>query len=354
MTMSATPHRDALAAFGDLPILPDLPQSLLLDIQSPSSMTRFEQYREDSFSDLLDWNMTVQSPLLSIAENCSSVGTQSQELFPPLEGPMDAEMTVSCGTGMSQQSSARSSHLRDLFCTTLMDKDVESIIPSLQLLEKRFLAARGDRETGFFMEIAGRSRHKLREALNSDWLQDDLNMVIYQAYQTAANKRMKQISRFTDVYDPIYRDSQPNDSPKEIQTVSARKVSSRLAISQSIIYDRELLIAELRNSSSDDENECRIAIDTVTIFYIPELQRSRVGVSCTFQRAVKDGSRIHIPPSIKTFNIVPYDAEIIDLVEKDDLEGVRKLFETGKASPTDIDPSGHSLLSVRRIPRYYP
>ena len=52
--------------------------------------------------------------------------------------------------------------------------------------------------------------------------------------------------------------------------------------------------------------------------------------------------------SLRTYNIVPVDAEIFEACEYGDLSQVRRLFAEGRASPLDRDAYGQSLLWVCR------
>ena len=43
------------------------------------------------------------------------------------------------------------------------------------------------------------------------------------------------------------------------------------------------------------------------------------------------------------------DSEIIQSILRNDLQGVRTLFDQGKASPRDVDLDGFSLLMVTHL-----
>lgn len=51
--------------------------------------------------------------------------------------------------------------------------------------------------------------------------------------------------------------------------------------------------------------------------------------------------------SLRTYNIIPDDSLVFYLCEDGDLQGVKALFESGRASPFDVDPKGRTLLFVR-------
>ena len=55
---------------------------------------------------------------------------------------------------------------------------------------------------------------------------------------------------------------------------------------------------------------------------------------------------LSIPPLLKTSNVVPYNSKIIRCVKNGDLQGVRKLLVSKKASIRDVDPRGRSILMV--------
>ena len=58
-----------------------------------------------------------------------------------------------------------------------------------------------------------------------------------------------------------------------------------------------------------------------------------------------------ISPRIATFAIIPKDAEAFKCVENRDLAGLRVLFETGLAAPTDRREDSYSLLHVSEFNR---
>ena len=343
---NTTPNCDLRFAFDD-PSMPIVrPHWSLPDPQSLSNNDRREQERDESLFDMTEWIKVTPSP--SPLLRPQSLG------LAPLGVCTGAERTGSSGTMQLVHSSTSSEHFGDPFPAAGIS-NVELIIPTLQILEKRVLEGLDGRERSLFVLCSGRSRHKLQGALGSDWLQQDLNSILYHAYQIAANRRFKHTSRLSDSTEPVDRDKQPDSGSKEVQTITVGRVGAQLVIRPSrSISEGDIFLAELRESSSGNDTEPGTSTDTVTISYAPKLYGRGTGLTITFRRVFEAGSRISIPPIIKLFNIVPYDAEIILLVQRNDLDGVRKLFQTGKASPTDVTAHGHSLLSVSRISHYMP
>ena len=56
--------------------------------------------------------------------------------------------------------------------------------------------------------------------------------------------------------------------------------------------------------------------------------------------------------SLSVRPIVPNGAEIFRLVGLDDVEGIKRLFSTGMASPNDSHEDGQTILYVCRISKF--
>ena len=57
-------------------------------------------------------------------------------------------------------------------------------------------------------------------------------------------------------------------------------------------------------------------------------------------------STITIPPTVLAYNTVSNDAEVFQLLQSDDLDGLLRLLASGEATIRDCDESGRSLLHV--------
>jgi hypothetical protein len=81
-----------------------------------------------------------------------------------------------------------------------------------------------------------------------------------------------------------------------------------------------------------------------SIFAVPKVgARSEAAIQVTVP------IKIHSMPmytTIRTFNVVPDDSEIMQCVMMNDLDGFRRLISENKASPTDVCSQGLSLLNV--------
>lgn len=70
------------------------------------------------------------------------------------------------------------------------------------------------------------------------------------------------------------------------------------------------------------------------------------GISLTCKGQQDQRGFYQICPMLATFAVIPDDAEIFQCIERDDVDGLRVLFDAGLAAPTDRDVSHRSLLHV--------
>ena len=75
------------------------------------------------------------------------------------------------------------------------------------------------------------------------------------------------------------------------------------------------------------------------------------GISIQCQSQQDQRGFYEICPRLITFAIVPNDAEVFECVRNRDLAGLKLLFETGQAAPTDRTDELDSLLHVRNCLR---
>lgn len=89
---------------------------------------------------------------------------------------------------------------------------------------------------------------------------------------------------------------------------------------------------------------------TIALKYFPTQTPGTQGLEVTFTQPPQSIWESHICPSIRTFNVIPKHSEIFRCVQMNDLQRVRLLFDSKEASPRDVDEAGHSLLSVSICP----
>ncbi|KAI1616421.1 hypothetical protein EDD36DRAFT_134933 [Exophiala viscosa] len=335
----------------------------LAGFQLSSTVTMRNQEREETFSGVFDtltgFSRTSIPPRASF--------TSKEKLQEPLQCQSTLEITrrsspksirEACGkmshsgiwpiAAFRRQSDATVSCRLDLVSTCCPEMDPETIILPLQAIQKRVLKGFSLRDPKYY----SRADHKVRKALSSDWVLDALRVVLRWAYRGAEKKIAGQQRQWhAGKADAPEDDQLLCMSTEDTDRSFVRKADGMLEIRPRIFNsDGDVFRAGLYRAFDGGENDCREATEMIAVSLIPSLRWHGSGISITIHRALDLRFGTCIPPSIRAFNVVPWDAEIIRLVEKNDLRGVRELFETRKASPTDVNPDGHSLLSYAIYP----
>jgi hypothetical protein len=77
--------------------------------------------------------------------------------------------------------------------------------------------------------------------------------------------------------------------------------------------------------------------------FIP-MSSAKVGLFAEFWRGFQ--SEMDVKACLATFAVVDFESEVLDCVRDGDIDGVRDLFRSRKAAPSDRKPSGVSLFEV--------
>ncbi|KIV78952.1 hypothetical protein PV11_06550 [Exophiala sideris] len=313
--------------------------------------------RKDNSQELLELEL---GETIEVGRRANSDSTQAAHMNV-------TEFGTCAGAAFRRHSDAPASCSLGLVSTWVPATDPEAIILPLQMIQKRILTGVSGVDSTLSLAYSGQSDHRLRRALTSDWVQKAVLTALRLAYQRAAEKiRNLQNPYHADILEDI---PENDDQFQYISTANGHRTSRGKAESVLVIRSRPVtkpssvvetpsLIkrpstlpnsgtfrAELHHTLNYLGGERIEKTDMVTLSYIPNPKWHRTGLSITINQAFDTGFGDRIAPTIRTFNVVPWDAEIITLVQNDDLGGVRRLFEKGKASPTDVTASGHSLLS---------
>ena len=72
-------------------------------------------------------------------------------------------------------------------------------------------------------------------------------------------------------------------------------------------------------------------------------------VATLMQLATSESTKM-LRPTVTFSNLIPEHAEIWQCIKHDDVSGMRSLFKQRKASISDCDEYGESLLAVSRLP----
>ncbi|KAI1630023.1 hypothetical protein EDD37DRAFT_604887 [Exophiala viscosa] len=293
----------------------------LPDFQSSSTAMMLEQSSGEAFSEVFD-----------------TLSTSTPTPFPVAAFMPQSNPTASCRLSLAS--------------TCLPTIDPETIIIPLQKIRNHVFTGFNDNNSPLTFRCYGRLHHQLRKALSSDWVLDALRVVLRWAYRGAEKKIAGQHRQWhAGKADAPEDDQLLCMSTEDTDRSFVRKADGMLEIRPRIFNsDGDVFRAGLYRAFKSHENEGRGMTEMVSMTYVPNPQWHSTGLSITIGRAFDTRFRASIPPSIRAFNVVPWDAEIIRLVKKNDLRGVRELFETRKASPTDVNPDGHSLLSYAIYP----
>ncbi|KAK4934880.1 hypothetical protein LTR10_023953 [Elasticomyces elasticus] len=252
---------------------------------------------------------------------------------------------------LRRQCGASASCPKDLASSQPPVIDPETIIHPLQVIRARVSTGFNEVDNSLVLEHSGQFYQELQGALTSDWLRNALDAILLSAYR-GAEKKLGSLQGpwHAGIANTPDRDDQLQYmSTDNVNRTFLGKAYSTLKVRpRSVRPDGDIFRAELYRAFGSREKGRRETTEKVIITYYPKSGWCQTGVSDTIDQTFCTGLGTHVAPTIKTFNVVPWDAEIITLVKNDDLSGVRRLFETGKASPTDVTPLGHSLLSVTR------
>ncbi|MCJ1284711.1 hypothetical protein MMC26_004047 [Xylographa opegraphella] len=236
------------------------------------------------------------------------------------------------------------------FCGT----DPNMVTVSLVLMQKAFLTllATGT-ENATLWEAPARgtlARLTLADMVNSDWLQFEIENLVCLGHETASRFiRERQASRSCQLTDGNAERSVENHSNKVPRSSSRAQRSKRIGYCVNDLSTGKLRVDlnVVSNKTSNIPNQ-ELSYRTQVCF-VPKPHICTTVVSALFSRFnMTQGS---VPAQITTFNIVPYDAEVICRVIQGDVQGVRRLFEKKQASPRDVDPDGSSLLSYAIDPK---
>lgn len=97
----------------------------------------------------------------------------------------------------------------------------------------------------------------------------------------------------------------------------------------------------IRIRSEDVEDPGDTEPHSITISFYPKVEFGQPGISSNFSYNQSFG----ILPSLRVFNITPRTCSAFIAVRHNDVPVLRRLFDTGTASPSDRTPDGYSLAA---------
>lgn len=234
----------------------------------------------------------------------------------------------------------------------------ESTIPLLQLLKSNLIElARGDWSILGNRFTKGSKLDHLYSTLHSNWLSLDMEELICRGYELSAQAiRRRQAARpvssdGNNLLLTLEDDRECKASKTGRQLIEDRDSKTRLRLKHTCRTTRSTSMGRLNVECGTPRQHSPYADSSdvpyvVKISFIPKSHERTMGISAVFQNYSSAPQWCRISPSLRTFNVIPGDSQIIDCIRKKDLSGVQRLFTEGKASPSDVDSSGFSLLSV--------
>jgi hypothetical protein len=233
----------------------------------------------------------------------------------------------------------------------------EIIIPQLQHMESMLSKLQDSRDRDFHLHGSVLSKNQLKGEIMSGWLLSEVKDILCWSYLVSAKRTRQQKAgaeykrggnRKNSL--PMYRDG-GRISDADADDVWRGRPASQLRgkLSGLLTAERGSFRVELREASKKStENHGRRPPYSIILHFVPDICGfgPKVGISVAFSSLPGINPHPRVCPTITTFNVVLKNSEIITCVEENDLIGVRRLLDECKASTTDVDPDGYSLLWV--------
>ena len=207
----------------------------------------------------------------------------------------------------------------------------------------------------------GSTLHLLRHLLCGGWLLDELEKLLLWSHEASASAiRQRQLARNhalkdtfsktldirNDDYERLRRERNLHRRSSALSGPRTKLTSAWSSYMPNCTLNIRLRTATPQHPIIDDKEPSSV----LEMSSIPITDHHTTGVSAVFINPLAKTQGPRISPEIRTFNVVPEGSEIIKYVRNNDLQGVQSLFDLGKASPSDVDPRGFSLLSASALP----
>jgi hypothetical protein len=106
-----------------------------------------------------------------------------------------------------------------------------------------------------------------------------------------------------------------------------------------------------KNDGDEDEDDTReeVFAGKVTVMPVNAIPSGGRGIRilASLQQKVARGGAFSLKPTLTFSAVIPNNSEIFQMAASGDLTGLIKLFAEGKASLTDCNVEGRTLLTVR-------
>jgi hypothetical protein len=349
----------------------------MLSLQSPRSFTSMIDYDLD-FSFLTEPFSDNTKPLTSksrasdmpdFVDRLSRPGFNPKLLSPvpnsvitsPLTISMDLDIPAILSDGYETSSRLNLEPMCLSNEVIFYGTSPESIIPSVQMMKELFHRLQDDSFRKQHISSRGVFKWELHREIRSEVLLSEIDEIAIWAYQNAAKTVQQQkaarqsscvdIQPFSNKRGENYKQTSQYQDQSASNEGNSTKLDGTLLSYCNIDTNcttggslRVQLRRSLKEQSGRDRDDSQII---VAIYAIPKIRNhAKVGIHINIPTTPRSSQGLPIYTTIRAFNVVPNNSEIIECVRMNDLDGVRRLIVEKKASPRDVDAGGLSLLSV--------
>ena len=206
----------------------------------------------------------------------------------------------------------------------------------------------------------GSTLHLLLHLLCGGWLLDELEKLLLWSHEASArairqrqlarnhalkDKFLKTLDMRNDDYERLGRERNLHRRSSALSGPRTKLTSAWSSHMPKCTLNIRLRTVTPQHPIIDDKEPSSV----LEVSSIPITDHHTTGISAVFINPLAKTQGPRISPEIRTFNVVPEGSEIIKYVRSNDLQGVQSLFDLGKASPSDVDHRGFSLLSVSAL-----
>ena len=296
--------------------------------------------------DLINWSPSSAPSVLPIDERSSDRLSVPRDTIPspttdvmPILGDVENK-----GGSLSTEYYTQLRNDQPITCANF---DVSKALLPLQLmkmhLEEDFFS---DTDLAIFSRDF--SHAKLLDTVQSEWLRAELdNVFCWGLERVSKGIRKLQARRQIGTINPYIEESldlsdhrrQGGDkfeAADEVQILRTAFARSKSHQGQLTVTLGTLLGRETHTNT----------LEVLKLSFIPKSYRRTIGLCVTFLNVIKEKRFQRISPRLRTFSVIPSDSDIFKCIERNDIHRMQTLFDKREASPTDVAPTGTSLLEV--------
>lgn len=235
----------------------------------------------------------------------------------------------------------------------------EHVISSLQMMKTLIQGLQDEIFWSSHVLSGGSSQRKLLDEIRSEVFMSDIDDVTIWAHQNSirfieqqrtARRRSNANTRLPSWH---HKDHDQGSNCQDGSILQKTDISKLAGAVTSYCYIPKFCTAggtvriqlrQIPKATLNDDSNMSYCID---ITAIPEVRsRNEAGIHIFLP---KHSHAFPIYTTIRTFNVVPEDSEVIRCVTMNDLVGFRRLIGEGEACPRDVNPGGTSLLYVSLV-----